>query len=218
MHAIVLRWNARHIYSDQRASEHGGLDRFACGADTLCALKWLPRRDTTVVTLLLIPEDDVVRNVGRVRLYECHDVMNSAAIAGTDLDRRDPRVLRETARDDQVAPLYRSPGRDGIRRRRHDLVRRDLPSFGPLHRRGRGVGHTEDGTLIHPTHECVDLVLSEASIVREASVLRIGKPRRHLLADHGRLDGSRPRTRALVAEKRHRRDLARPMASLTMLL
>ena len=58
----------------------------------------------------------------------------------------------------------------------------------------------------------------ETTLVGEVSVGRIGEPRRHLLVGDRGFDRARPRPRLLVGQERHRRDFARPMAGLTVLL
>jgi hypothetical protein len=50
------------------------------------------------------------------------------------------------------------------------------------------------------------------------SILRVGKPRRHLPSDHRRLNRLRPRTRTLVRQERHLADFARPVAHLAAAL
>ena len=47
-------------------------------------------------------------------------------------------------------------------------------------------------------------------------VLRIGEPRRHLASQHRGLDRLGIRPHILIRQKRHRRDLARSMASLAI--
>ena len=63
-----------------------------------------------------------------------------------------------------------------------------------------------DGTTVGQVAEGIGRGLAKAAVVGKVAVLRIGKPRRHLLAEHVRLDRLGPRPRVLVSRQSEGRD------------
>src|SRR5207249_1530644 len=54
--------------------------------------------------------------------------------------------------------------------------------------------------------------------VPKLAIMRIREPGWHLLTHHRRFDGLRPRPHAFIRQERHRRDAARAMTGLTVVL
>ena len=105
-----------------------------------------------------------------------------------------------------------------LRHRDHEVGRADGPAIREL----RQLRHVLRVALwcaaIRPLHERVAVGRRETAIVLEPAVLRIGVPRRHVPLAHLVADGFRPRSRVLVADERHRADLARPVARRAVLV
>ena len=150
------------------------------------------------------------------------DVMRDRQIARFDLERGNPRVLRESAGNDRGGPLddvaRRTRGHAELRSSDDD-VGRQLPAIrGPFKWRRCILRIAFRRAGVHPLRDRVDVGLLERPIVGKGSVLRIGEPRRHLAGDDSQFHRARPRPGLFVGQQRHRRDLARPMTRLTILL
>src|SRR3984957_1044881 len=71
--------------------------------------------------------------------------------------------------------------------------------------------------LIHPGANYLDLFGSEARVVSELAIDRIGGARRHFLTQHSLANRLSPRTRRLGREQGHGRDIVRPVTSRALL-
>ena len=95
---------------------------------------------------------------------------------------------------------------------------RDVPSLGPLRRSGRVLRIARRSAARDPRQQRRNLLRAKRRIIGEMPESRIGKPRRHHSALDRLGDGGRPGPRLLVGHQRHRRDFARPVTALAMLL
>jgi hypothetical protein len=148
--------------------------------------------------------------------------MRHRHLARFDLERGDPGVFGEAARNQERHPLddiVRRAGWYAEFRSTDDDVGLDLPTVrGPIDRRRRVLGIAFERAGIRPLGNRFDVACRERPIVGELAVRRIGKPWRHLAAFDFGLHRPRPRSRLAERHERHRCHLSGPMTRLTVLL
>src|SRR5262245_35393882 len=149
------------------------------------------------------------------------DVVRDREVTRLDLQRSDPCVFREAARHGDVCPLdhvvLRMSGYAERRATNDDIWLNEPAVLRPDDRSGRIFWISLRAAPAGPLGDCFDRGLRQRTVVNEVAIARIGKPRRHLPALALGLDGAGPRARLFVREKRHRRDLSRPVTTLAVL-
>ena len=128
----------------------------------------------------------------------------------------------------RLPPTVLRHRRHGVRRRVDDQIRRPAEEIrvvpdvvvGELDRRRHVVGVAARRTGVDPADDRVDLLVGQRAVVLEVpdADRLVDVPRRHLPRLDAGLDGPRPGPRFRVGDERHRRDVARPMARLALLL
>ena len=145
--------------------------------------------------------------------------MEHLRVSRTHLRRRPPRRLREVHLHQNVLVVHGAGGGDvELRRHLDDHVRLDIPPIMKRDRRRFVSGVAFRRTAVRPCAERRDFRVGQPLVVREVTVRRIREPWRHLPLHDSGLDGFGPRTNVRVGQERHRRDLSRAMARLTVLL
>src|SRR5206468_7204907 len=79
-------------------------------------------------------------------------------------------------------------------------------------------GCTLLSAIVHPVRDCLDLLIREAAFTLKHAMSVDRLPWRHRLQEDSFPDRSRPRPRVRIGHQREGRDVAGPMACLTMLL
>ena len=140
-------------------------------------------------------------------------------VSRTHLRRDNPHVFGKVHFHQNVLVGHRA-GRGHIEVLGHldDHVRLDIPAVMKGDRSRLVLRVAFHRAAVRPRTERHDFRVGQSLVVREMPVRRIREPGRHLPLDDSGLDRFRPRTRVLVGQERHRRDLARAMARLTVLL
>ena len=104
----------------------------------------------------------------------------------------------------------------------HQIGLADMPVRAVVENtRSRGIGLIAlRRAVVHPFGNGRDLFVAERNVVLEFldSDVLVDMPRRHVAGNYLLLDGSRPGPRLLIGEKRHRSDLAGPVAGHAVLL
>ena len=154
-----------------------------------------------------------------VRQIREADVVSDRDLRRLHLDGGHPRVFLEAAGHDNPRPLDDALGRHLVLRAVDHEVRLDPPpAVGPGDGLRTVLWIARRRPAIGPRGQCGDVLRGERPIVQEMAVAGVGKPRRHLLGLHRRLDRARPGACGLVGLERHGRDLAGAMARLAVLL
>ncbi|HVS66031.1 MAG TPA: hypothetical protein VMT85_21305 [Thermoanaerobaculia bacterium] len=156
--------------------------------------------------------DALDRGAGRPQIGEL--VVHGFQEGGVDLDRLDPAVLFEVALD--LEPLVVILHLVGHLERLHGEDHVGLADL-PLRREGRRLGRLRQvagrRARLDPTCEEVELLVAEARILQELTVLGVGEPGGHGEIVRRLSDGLRPGTRLGVGQQRHRRGLAGSVAA-----
>ncbi len=210
-------WRVQKIRRELRPSgPRSGLSgRATTGASTALA------RDlhSIVITRHLPCDRGAVLRVGMTRNVGQAHVMRDGELRRLHFDRRDPGVFREVALHDEPRPLDDAAGGHVVGGSLDDEVGLDLPSAIRPRDWRRGIARVARRRAgICPPDQHVDLCCLQRAIVENVGGATLSKPRRHLLRQHRSFDRTRPWTRGLVRLERHRRDLARTMAGLAVLL
>ena len=131
-----------------------------------------------------------------------------------------PSILAEAGGHDLVGVFHVAMSGDGNRLRHleHKVRVGNIPARGPVRRRRRVAWISHRRMRISPGRERGNLLCGKRRIVREASVCRVSKPRRHLFGANFFADRVCPAPRLLVVHQRHGRNLARAVAPLAVLL
>ena len=135
------------------------------GAPSRCTFV---RRHAVLVTGRLRPVVLVVRDIVAMRNEEQTDMVSDRQLARLELERRDPRVLREAARHCHAHPfdhVLRWPRGHLEVRQPDNQIGLDLPAVrGPRLGLGRGGGIALRRAGVHPLGDRVDLVQRQRAI------------------------------------------------------
>ena len=99
-----------------------------------------------------------------------------------------------------------------------DVRRTETPCFREADRLRQIGGCTLLSAIVHPVRDCLDLLIREAAFTLKHAMSVDRLPWRHRLQEDSFPDRSRPRPRVRIGHQREGRDVAGPMACLTMLL
>ena len=142
-------------------------------------------------------------------------VVHGTTVAGPNLPVGNEAILSEVRRDYQVLVrnLPGSRNRIVLLHRQHCVGRADVPLVGidGGRRQIRSLAFWRTGR--DPLGDRLLVRGAQLTRTHEGAVLRIGVPRRHRPVGNLARDRLRPRTRVLVGEQRHRRDVTGPMAT-----
>ncbi len=157
--------------------------------------------------------------LGATAAGEDHRVMRHLAVAGTNLDRSDPALLRQVERVREIRIVVFALRRDIDFGQGHDQVRlAKLPAVDEG-RRLRQVALVATGRpRVNPPGNGVDLVRQQPRVVLEEAMAGVGEPRRHFAARHLVLDPACPRPHFVVGAQRHRRQLTGTVAGDAVLI
>ena len=116
--------------------------------------------------------------------------MNDFLVARMNLRGLHPRVLLEACRNREVDVLVGALRRKRILllHRQNDIGLSDFPTVNQIGSRRQILRVSFFRALIYPRGNCIDVTLTQARIIGELSIVRIGGPRRHLPANYSLAD------------------------------
>ncbi len=172
----------------------------------------------------MVPKGDIVRPEDvALGHHEGDDVVDHVGGAGVYLRAHDPLVLGEVGRDAEILVWYPAARRLGrhverLRHREHHVRLAQTPALGERERSGQVLVVTFRHPTGDPGQQRLAVLLRQRAVVRELAKERVGVPRRHALLVDDLANGVGPGHRVVVGQQRHRSDLARAVAFLTVLL
>ena len=146
--------------------------------------------------------------------------MYKGAVARTNLRHRNPAILLEVSRNDDVLIRHIARRRKSFRfgHGKHNVGRRDIPAGSYFYGRRSGCGIAFGSVRVGPGGESGDFLRSQRTIVREMTTAWVGEPGGHF-AQSGLFTNRRSeRARVRIRIERHGGDFAGPMAALTVRL